>query len=70
MLVSVGRAGSVAEIKKGIEIWKKIVAGIWNFRRKLEKSRWKLDFFLFIYEICIFFWLEIAVIWLNLDKSY
>ena len=52
-LASVG-PGRLSELKKALKFEKKRVAGIWNFRRKLEKSRRKLDF-LFIYEICIFF---------------
>ena len=57
-MVRVSQAGSIAGIKKGIEICKKelsesgIFVGIWKilleagkYRWKLEKTCWKLDFF-------------------------
>ena len=65
-MVSVGRVGSVAEIKKGIKIWNfhrklEILVGIWKI---LLKTRFFLKYAFF------FFFARNYWVWLDLAKSH
>ena len=76
VMVSVSQAGSIAGIKKGIEICKKELPESGKFCWKLENiaGNWKklVGNWIFFNEICIFFGqklLEFGRIWLNPTKS-
>ena len=78
-LASVG-SDRLSELKKGIEIWRKSVAGIWNFGQKLEilAGNWKISaetgkfspktgFFL---KYAFFFFARNCWVWPDLAKSH